>query len=315
MNSEIAVYRASTSGLSGAHDIEHFREHFGRAILRLEMMPLEGHPLGCDVVIRSLPDVAVATGSLSPMSNHHPAELGDDALVLAVMRSGRSEFRQARYSTPVRAGEAILTANADAGTFTGFTATHMTNIRLRRELLAPHLDPDAGIGQPIAANDYALRLLLAYTDVLADRDVAMNPEAHRMVTTNIYDLAALAIGGIRDARAAGRGVRAARLHAIKTDIRRNLGQQDLSIGSVARRHGISASYVRRMFAAEQSSFSEYVLGQRLVQAHRILSDPRFTHRTISSIAFELGFGDLSYFNRTFRRRYGATPSDVRATVM
>jgi AraC-like DNA-binding protein len=33
---------------------------------------------------------------------------------------------------------------------------------------------------------------------------------------------------------------------------------------------------------------------------------------VSSVAFEVGFGDLSYFNRTFRRRFGATPSDVRA---
>ena len=28
-------------------------------------------------------------------------------------------------------------------------------------------------------------------------------------------------------------------------------------------------------------------------------------------AFEVGFADLSYFNRTFRRRYNATPSDIR----
>ncbi|MFC4844519.1 helix-turn-helix domain-containing protein [Bradyrhizobium sp. GCM10023182] len=30
------------------------------------------------------------------------------------------------------------------------------------------------------------------------------------------------------------------------------------------------------------------------------------------IAFECGYGDLSYFNRSFRQRYGATPSDIRA---
>jgi AraC-like DNA-binding protein len=29
----------------------------------------------------------------------------------------------------------------------------------------------------------------------------------------------------------------------------------------------------------------------------------------------VGFGDLSYFNRTFRRRYAATPSDIRQSSM
>ena len=31
-----------------------------------------------------------------------------------------------------------------------------------------------------------------------------------------------------------------------------------------------------------------------------------------SIAYDVGFGDLSYFNRCFRRAYGATPSGVRS---
>jgi AraC-like DNA-binding protein len=35
------------------------------------------------------------------------------------------------------------------------------------------------------------------------------------------------------------------------------------------------------------------------------------HRKIADISFEVGFKDLSYFNRTFRRKYGATPSDMR----
>ncbi|WP_276519543.1 AraC family transcriptional regulator [Bradyrhizobium elkanii] len=43
-----------------------------------------------------------------------------------------------------------------------------------------------------------------------------------------------------------------------------------------------------------------------------MADPRQSGSTIGSIAFEVGFGDLSYFNRTFRRQYGVTPSDIRA---
>jgi AraC-like DNA-binding protein len=44
----------------------------------------------------------------------------------------------------------------------------------------------------------------------------------------------------------------------------------------------------------------------------MLADPRFSDRTVGSLASEAGFGDLSYFNRSFRRVYGMTPSDVRA---
>jgi AraC-like DNA-binding protein len=42
-----------------------------------------------------------------------------------------------------------------------------------------------------------------------------------------------------------------------------------------------------------------------------LCDSRQAHRSISEIALSSGFGDVSYFNRAFRRRYGASPSEVR----
>jgi AraC-like DNA-binding protein len=69
-----------------------------------------------------------------------------------------------------------------------------------------------------------------------------------------------------------------------------------------------------LFEAEGTTFSQYVLGQRLALAHRLLTDPRDARSTITAIAFDAGFGDLSSFNRAFRRAYGATPSDVRAAV-
>ena len=53
------------------------------------------------------------------------------------------------------------------------------------------------------------------------------------------------------------------------------------------------------------------MGQRLTRAHRLLCDPKFNHVAISTIAYDVGFGDLSYFNRRFRRLYGFTPRDVR----
>src|SRR5262245_2140885 len=105
---------------------------------------------------------------------------------------------------------------------------------------------------------------------------------------------------------------AARLRAIKTDIVESLGRSDLSIGEIAARHGLTPRYVQLLFESEGTTFTEFLLDQRLAYAHRMLTDVRFAGRTITSVAFDAGFGDLSYFDRVFRRSYGAAPSDVRA---
>ena len=84
------------------------------------------------------------------------------------------------------------------------------------------------------------------------------------------------------------------------------------MGAVAARHRLAPRFVQRLFEAEGTTFTEYVLAERLARARRVLTDPRFAGRKISTIAFDAGFGDLSYFNRAFRRHYGATPSELRA---
>jgi AraC-like DNA-binding protein len=47
----------------------------------------------------------------------------------------------------------------------------------------------------------------------------------------------------------------------------------------------------------------------------MLCEPRSGEKQVSAVAYDVGFGDLSYFNRCFRRLYGATPMDVRAGVL
>jgi AraC-like DNA-binding protein len=106
-------------------------------------------------------------------------------------------------------------------------------------------------------------------------------------------------------------LRAARLVAIKSDILNNLRQTTLSIHGMASRHGVAIRYLRALFAADGTTFTKFVLQQRLAAAHAMLSDMRSAERTIGAIAFEVGFGDLADFNRAFRRRYGVKPLDVR----
>jgi AraC-like DNA-binding protein len=83
------------------------------------------------------------------------------------------------------------------------------------------------------------------------------------------------------------------------------------VGDVAIAQKISPRYVQMLFEAEGTTFSSFVMAERLALAHRRLADPGHSAKAVSAIAYECGFGDLSYFNRSFRAAYGETPSDVR----
>jgi AraC-like DNA-binding protein len=53
---------------------------------------------------------------------------------------------------------------------------------------------------------------------------------------------------------------------------------------------------------------QYLVRCRLRAAARLLADPRIS---VTAIAYDVGFGDLSNFVRTFRRAAGVSPRDFR----
>jgi AraC-like DNA-binding protein len=243
-----------------------------------------------------------------------PDLLSNDDIVLHIQETGRRTVSEHDREAIVDAGSALLSSNSDVSTVVLPAPARFVTFGLPRKLmlaLAPGLE-DAFV-RPLPANSSIVRLLLSYADALKDEDTQRSPELQHVVATHIHDLCALAIGATRDAAeiAAGRGLRAARLRAIKADIVRNLPDGDVSVTALAARHRISVRYIQRLFESEGTTLSQFVLGQRLIRVHRMLADPRHVHHAISTIAYDAGFGDLSTFNREFRRRFGATPSDIR----
>jgi AraC-like DNA-binding protein len=308
--------RLSTDQFADRDRIEAAREVFGRAIMNIEIEPAPGVPFRMDMAFRALPDFGLTVGTRSAMTCVRTRQLIDsDDILVAVVRSGSGVFEFHGRETQVDAGGATVLRTGGAGRLCVHSTADMVSYRLAFDRMAPLIaDLDAALVRPIPADSEALRLLVSYSGILREEDALAMPEIRSTVTAHLHDLAALAIGATRDAAAVAgsRGVRAARLRAVKADILANIAQPGLTIESVARRQGISSVYVRKLFEQSGTTFTEFILTQRLTRAHRMLGDPRFAGGTISTIAFDAGFGDLSYFNRTFRRRYGLTPSDARA---
>ena len=100
--------------------------------------------------------------------------------------------------------------------------------------------------------------------------------------------------------------------AVKRAIHRRLREPGLSVADVAESVGISERYVHKLLARSGSSFTDYVIGNRLDGAARDLGNPAMAARAIGAIAFDWGFSDLSHFTRRFKQRFGCRPRDWRA---
>jgi AraC-like DNA-binding protein len=323
-----ATLRFSTVGLpegmraQAVRDL-HLRE---RRILSAKLEPIEPlEPLpDCllhvDLTKRTLPGLAVVSGTLSGLCHAvRPSGAtanGADDLLIGINVSGCSMARQQhRDDLTLRDGDAFFATRGAAGfTITRPTPVRFIGCRVPRTALAPlvgRLD-DTPI-RLVPHRTEALTLLVTYASAIVDDLPLTTLELQRLAVTHVYDLIAVVIGATRDglAIAEGRGIAAGRLRAIMSDVSANLGDGDLSAAKIATRHCVTSRYIHKLFENEGLTFSAFVLGQRLARAHRMLSDPRFADRNISSVAFDVGFSDLSYFNRTFRRRYGATPTDIK----
>jgi hypothetical protein len=72
--------------------------------------------------------------------------------------------------------------------------------------------------------------------------------------------------------------------------------------------------LQRLFEEDGSTFSAFKLEQQLLLVRRLLASRVHTSATVTAVAFAAGFCDLSYFHRSFRRRFGITPADFRANL-
>jgi len=298
--------------------IEALREIYGRTIIKHDIEPAGDQPVRFSATLQALPGLGLALATCSGIGRLERTgkHIDNDDLVFNVSLTTGRLLRQRGRDIAVARGECVV-ASAEPGVVMLPAASRFISVRLPRQAIAP-LIADHGFHLPrlIPRESEALQLLVDYAKSLWKRPVLKSPELQRLAATHVYDLAALAIGTTRDAAevANDRGGRAARLQAIKNDILENIGNAGLSIAAISGSRGISPRSIQLLFEADGTTFTEFVLGQRLASAHQMLLSPRFTAQPISAIAYEVGFGDLSYFNRVFRRRFGETPSEVRAAA-
>lgn len=246
------------------------------------------------------------------------AETGDNVMVHVPLSGGFSMYQQGGSNVVCTPGSVYLDPNELPGSaeFHG-ERNDAFYLSIPRAFLASAGTSLNGALREVQPVTPQWRLLLRYARSLHEELALLPAEEVATCSSHIHDLTIMAMGASREAEeiAKGRGVRAARLKAIKADIEQNLVSPRLGSEWIATRHSISPRYIRSLFAGEGTSFRDYVAQRRLLLAHRRLCDPAQSMLGISEIALSSGFSDLSWFNASFRRAFGQTPKEVRAAAL
>jgi AraC-like DNA-binding protein len=232
---------------------------------------------------------------------------GDDTVCLMIKSGGHMALQQGRREAIPGVGDGAVLVYRQPSRLCFEEATYVS-IRVPLHALAMLVDVEAAAGRLIPRDTAALDLLRQYVSSLPER--LADPLLGSLVATHVHDLMALAIGATGEGRdiARGRGVRAARLATIQSDLAHDPA---LTVDEIARRQGVTPRYVQILFGESGTTFGEFATARKLDTARAMLRSPRYETWSIAGIAFEAGFRDLSHFNRHFRRRFGTTPSDYR----
>ncbi len=224
-----------------------------------------------------------------------------------IKTGGAMMVRQGQRQGEPRLGDGVLLVYREPALLAFEDATYLS-IRIPYDALVRFGSVGDAAALCIPREREALSLLQAYVSAMPESFA--DPQLARLAATHVYDLMVVALGAKGDAReeAALRGVRAARLAAIKQDLALDAG---LSLQSIAARRGISPRSIQMLFESEGTTFSRHVLDLRLDEARRLLTSRRHARLSITEVALGAGFDDLSYFNRSFKRRFLMTPTEFR----
>lgn len=287
------------------HRCEGFMEGIVGAV-RLDMPG--GHGADIHGLLCRLADLAVMTCYFPsvPVEIIGHERAGYDRILMVRSMQGRLHIRQDGRSVEADVGDLLFICGdrpfewslPDGGRL------DCGSLSLRAARLAPEKLARLFL-RPVPRNFPPLQLLITYAAYLLNSGHRSAREAD-MANIHFNEILPHVIGYLETPDLPPRPDR---LSPVKSWIDANLANE-VTVSDIAAMLGVTPRYIQKLFQQEGTTFSRFLLERRLAAARKLLLDDS-SDRPISAIAYEVGFGDLSYFNRSFRKQFGTAPSQIR----
>ncbi|MBU2963104.1 helix-turn-helix domain-containing protein [Citreicella sp. C3M06] len=234
-----------------------------------------------------------------------------DHIMLYLAIDGQTGLEQEQRAVRVEAGDIVLYDQAKP-----FKMDFIGNMRglvvavPRAEAVARLLRVDDLIARKISGSSQAGKFTGSILSLFTPKDDGGHADLSLTMESSSLDLIFGSIDHFFDDNDLGaQGSRQlVKLQEIKTYLRNNLSDTGLTIDTICAANGVSPRTLSRLFSPENTSPMRWLWKTRLDVAHQAILHNR--GRSISDIAYDVGFADVSHFSRAFKQAFGRSPSSV-----
>jgi AraC-like DNA-binding protein len=315
-------FEFSSDAFPAGERFDGWREEFARNVLGINAWRDASIPFWSRARLAALDGVMFGDYDISPCRTERSREFLSDGRhdlfcvlstsgPLRCAQRGREIVLAPRQMTFMRADEVGVIESLPSQPLTSYRV-----IGMELDKMESRLQSLGDIfARPVAPTDPRAALFASYTDFVSGHIGGTGADELQLMLHHAVDLMALALGPRADSLEVIRNtsLRAARLTELRSALAKNAANPRLTAERLGAMCNISERYVQLLFESAGTTFSESLLAIRLENVKRQLLDPA-CGLPVSRIALSCGFSDISYFNRTFKRRFGLTPGDMRRST-
>lgn len=312
---------ASTASLQGKDKFSFWNEVICRTVVDLDCRPIAQPDFEASIGGFDAPGLGVYDIHTRPHLVYRTAteisRLDSDALIINYVTAGSLYSEQDNRAVVLRPGDGAVSDAARPYFLRFDKPLGCVSVKVnKRELLnrvsgmenltALSLAEGSRLN-PLVFN-YMVNLIRQMPRLEADSAVRAVEVFKELLAASLNEM-------LRDSPVPMSEYRAACRIRIKAFIEQHLGDPALNPAFVAHAMKLSVRYINKIFEDERSSLGRFIWQRRIERCAAQLRDPAFAHLSVSAIALEQGFNDLSHFSRSFKARFGLAPRDYRASSL
>jgi AraC family transcriptional regulator, positive regulator of tynA and feaB len=316
-----ALVSARTDGLPEREKFSYWNDVICRTVVDLECRPVAQPRFEASIVGFDAPGLGVYHIHTQPHLVYREAaeisRLDNDALIINFVTAGSLYSEQDGRAVVLKPGDGAISDAARPYFLRFDDPLGCVSVKVSKSELRHRV---AGIeritAQSLAKGSTLNPMVFGYMGGLLQHVPTMEGEAALRATEIFKELLSASLSEmLRGSPVPMSEYRAVSLLRVKAFVDRHLCNPALNPTFVTQGLKLSARYINKLFEAEKSSLGRHIWQRRLESCAAKLRDAGFVHVSVSAVALEHGFNDLSHFSRSFRSKYGLSPREFRARPM